>query len=176
MCPIVLYCNSLNYLARHNSGSWLTGGSMSVTKPAGSVRQIYKFHWHILFTHFPVPLLTVAFGFQAADIIFDTPGFDLSTDLVFVSAVLILFPVVFTGWRTWKKSYKAAKIMLFQRKIATSWVMLAVGIPEAVWRVFMMVNEIKDTVFYDMIYFLGIAVLVAGSIVEGYYGSRLNHR
>ena len=149
---------------------------MSATQPTPKVRQIYKFHWHIMFTHFPVPLLMVAFGFQALDIILNTGGFDVSTDIVFVAAVLMLFPAAFTGWRTWKTSYKGAKIMLFQRKIAAAWAMFAIGIPAAIWRVWLERNGIEDTFWIDAVYFLSIALLVAGAIVEGYYGGRLSHR
>lgn len=149
---------------------------MSETKPTPVVRTIYKFHWHILFTHFPVPLLTVTFVFQALDILFSPPGFDLAGDIVFLGAVAGLIPAVLTGWRTWKKSYKGAKIMLFQRKIATSWAMLAIGIPLAAWRIVLLANGIKDTFWYDVIYFAGQWLLIAGAVIEGYYGGRLNHR
>jgi hypothetical protein len=118
----------------------------------------------------------VVFAFQTMDIIADPPGFDLAADLVFIATACVMLPVVLTGWRTWKNSYKGARIMLFQRKIAVAWAMLAVAVPEAVWRTWMLLNGVKDTFVYDLIFYAGIGLLVAGAVVEGYYGGRLNHR
>jgi hypothetical protein len=149
---------------------------MSDPKPTAGVRQIYKFHWHVLFTHFPVSFLMVAFGFHLLDILFAPPRFGLATDIVFIAAMGVMAPAALTGWHTWKTAYKGAKIMLFQRKIAFGWAMFAIGLPLAAWRTVYLINGIDDQGPSHWLYLLGNGALIGGAIVEGYYGGRLSHR
>ena len=149
---------------------------MSVAKQSGAVPQIYKFHWHVLFTHFPVSLLIVAFGFHLLNIWFAPPGFGLATDIVFIAAVAILVPASLTGWLTWEKAYKGARLMLFQRKIAVCLAMMVIGLPLGVWRAIMLITGMKDTGLFHWVYFAGNGLLIIGAIIEGYYGGRLSHR
>jgi uncharacterized membrane protein len=150
---------------------------MNAPKPSARMKTIYKFHWHVALTHFPISLLAVAFGFQALDLIFEQDRLILSSDLVFLCGVAIMVPTVITGWVTWKNSYKGAKIMLFQRKLVLAYAMLAVAVPLAVWRgiFFGSLDATWSSPLY-WIFMFGTALLIAGAITEGYYGGRLNHR
>ena len=145
-----------------------------------SIRQVipkYRIHWHVLLIHFPISFFMAAFGFQILHLFTETDCFELATNVALIAGTITLIPTIWSGWRSWKNNYKAAKVITFQRKITTAFVMLGVSIPLTVWRaVFLGVFEQTHTSVDHIIYLLGNTLLIIGAVIEGYYGGRLNHR
>lgn len=152
---------------------------MSTSTPSGHTAARYKMHWHVLFTHFPISLFGAAFGFQILHL-FPTSlsgCFEIATTVALISAAALMIPTILTGWFTWKKQYKGARVLIFQRKIAISYAMLAVSIVLVSWRTtqFEAFQDAPQSPWH-WLYLAGNTLLIAGAVVEGYYGGRLNHR
>ena len=136
----------------------------------------YIIHWHVLLIHFPISLFGVAFGFQILHLFMAPVCFELATNVTLLGGVVMMIPTTWTGWFTWKRNYKGAKIMLFQRKIDTAFAMIALSIPLVTWRIiFLGFFEEAPTSPAHWIYLAGNTMLILGAIVEGYYGGRLHH-
>jgi uncharacterized membrane protein len=151
----------------------------STSTPTGHTVTRYKMHWHVLFTHFPVSLFGAAFGFQILHL-FPTSlsgCFETATTVSLIGAAAMMIPTILTGWFTWKKQYKGARVPLFQRKIAISYAILAVSIALVVWRTtqFDAFQDVPDSPWH-WLYLAGNTLLIMGAVAEGYYGGRLNHR
>jgi uncharacterized membrane protein len=136
-------------------------------------------HWHVLLTHFHISLFGAAFGFQILHL-FPTSlsgCFETATTVALISAAAMMIPTILTGWFTWKKQYKGARVLIFQRKIAISYAMLAVSIALVVWRTtqFEAFQDAPESPWH-WLYLAGNTLLIVGAVAEGYYGGRLNHR
>jgi len=152
---------------------------MSTSTPSSHTAARFKMHWHVLFTHFPISLFGAAFGFQILHL-FPTSlsgCFEIATTVALISAATMMIPTILTGWFTWKKQYKGARVLIFQRKIAISYAMLAVSIALVSWRTtqFEAFQDVPQSPWH-WLYLAGNTLLIAGAFVEGYYGGRLNHR
>jgi len=144
--------------------------------PAGKASIRYRFHWHVYFTHFPVSLFGVAFGFQILHLFVSHKCFELGTNVVLIAAVVMMVPTTWSGWTTWKTNYRGAKTRIFNRKIWISFIILVAGTALAVWRtVFLNIFDEHPESPAHWIYLFGNAILIIGAIAEGYYGGRLNH-
>ena len=149
---------------------------MDTSKTPGRVTSRYKIHWHVLLVHFPISLFGVAFGFQILHLFIAPACFEIATNVALISGAVMMIPTTWTGWFTWKRDYKGAKITLFQRKIRTSFAMLALSIPLVTWRIiFLGFFEEAPMSAAHWIYLAGNTLLILGAIVEGYYGGRLHH-
>ena len=137
----------------------------------------YKLHLHVLFTHFPAAFFIGSFGFMLLHIFTHTACFELAAYVGLIAGAVAMVPTTVTGWYTWKGRYKGLKGTLFLSKIRISLVMLTISFALVIYR------AINQIVFLDIahniwhaLYFIGVILLTAGSIAEGYYGGRLNHR
>ena len=137
----------------------------------------HKRHWHVMFTHFPIALFGTAFLFQILHLFIAPACFELATNVVLLAGAIIMVPTTLTGWTTWKRRYKGAKVLLFQRKIITSYVMLGIGTGLAVWRfLYLGLFDKAPSSPEHWIYLAGNTALITGAFIEGYYGGKLNHR
>ncbi len=137
----------------------------------------YKIHWHVLVTHAPLSLFGTSFGFQILHLFMYPDCFELASTVTLIGATLMLPPTMITGWWTWKKKYGRAKTKIFKRKIALSFVILAMALIISGWR---LVNFqaflVEPWGLRHWIFLLGIILLIAGALIEGYFGGRLSHR
>lgn len=150
---------------------------MSTTTPPKRTVAKYKIHWHVMFTHFPIALFGVAFGFQVLHFFIAPACFELATNVALITGAVFMIPTTWTGWITWKSSYKGARVLIFNRKITISFIILGVSVILATWRVaFLGFFEEAHYSPEHWIYLAGNTVLILGAAAEGYYGGKLNHR
>jgi uncharacterized membrane protein len=136
----------------------------------------YKIRWHVLLVHFPISFFLVAFMFQILHLFTQPSCFEISTNVALAAGTIMMIPTTLSGWFSWKKYYKAARVMLFQRKITTAFVMLGLSIVLLSWRSFVLgFFEEAPTNPEHWIYLAGNTLLIFGAVIEGYYGGRLNH-
>jgi uncharacterized membrane protein len=137
----------------------------------------YRIHWHVLLIHFPIAFFLVAFGFQMLHLFLAPACFELSTNVAFAAGTVMMIPTTWSGWVSWKHNYNGAKVKLFKIKITAALLMLGLSIPLAAWRFFAlgMFEEARMNPGH-WIYLAGNVLLVAGAVIEGYYGGRLHHR
>ena len=137
----------------------------------------YKLHWHVIFTHFPVAFFTGSFGFMILHFFTRTSCFELAAYLALIAGALSIIPTAISGWFTWKGRYKGGRGRIFLYKIRISFVMIGISWFLVAYRATFSVEflDIFHNIWH-LLYFVGILVLVAGAIAEGYYGGRLNHR
>lgn len=137
----------------------------------------YKLHHHVLMTHFPLSMFFTAFVFQMLHLFAFSDCFELASAVTLIGATITMPLTMITGWITWKKQYKRSTVNLFTRKIFVSFIMLAVSIALSVWWLLKFEAFLVEHMgLMHWSFLLGIIGLIAGSLVEGYYGGRLSHR
>ena len=146
---------------------------MSVSKPAGRPLLKYKVHWHVMFTHFPISLYMASALFMVLHEFTLTACFEEAGFYLLLAATAVLIPTTLTGWFTWKRQYKAARTRIFTYKIRIAYAMLTLSILLIPLRVVFI--PLSHTTWH-FIYAAGFVALFLGSLAEGYYGGRLNHR
>ncbi|MDA8431529.1 MAG: hypothetical protein M0Z60_01045 [Nitrospiraceae bacterium] len=136
----------------------------------------YKPHWHVYMTHFPLSLFGTAFLFQILHLFTMPECFELSTTVTLALGALSLIPTIFSGWWTWKKQYKSARVPLFRKKIVIAAVLLVASIPLVTWRIGFpeMFFNVRSGISH-WLYFAGNGLLIVGATAEGFYGGQLNH-
>lgn len=139
------------------------------------VRRGYRAHWHVLLVHFPISLFGVGFMFQALHLIFAPNCFTLASAVVMTAGAVMMVPTTWSGWLSWKHSYKGARTRLFQRKIITSFIMLGISVPLIAWRLAYSSIFAEEVDAGHWIFMVGSILLILGAVVEGYYGGRLHH-
>jgi uncharacterized membrane protein len=134
-------------------------------------------HWHVLFTHFPISLFGGAFGFQILHLFMAPACFELATNVALIGGTAMLIPTLWTGWSAWKRYYQGAKGLIFRRKIRIGIGLAALSSLLVVWRIagYGLFAEARETPVH-WIYLAGNTLLIIGSVLEGVYGGRLNHR
>lgn len=147
---------------------------MTTPAPLGKVVSRYKIHWHVMFTHFPVSFFTVSALFMVLHLFTETECFELSSYITLIAGAASLVPTILTGWNSWKKNYKGAKVKIFKYKIRISYAILALSIVLIIFHGLLANTAIHSIWHY--IYGVGFVVLFLGAMAEGYYGGRLNHR
>jgi uncharacterized membrane protein len=149
---------------------------MTTTSP-GKATLHYKLHWHVPFTHFPVSFFIGSFGFILLHLFTNSDCFELAGFISLAAGAAFMIPTTLTGWVEWKGRYKGFKSKLFINKIRISIAMIGISFALVIYRgTFLLENlNILHNVWHA-IYFVGITLVVIGSIAEGHYGSRLNHR
>jgi uncharacterized membrane protein len=137
----------------------------------------YKLHWHVLFTHFPVAFFIGSLGFMLLHLFTRTSCFELAGYVALIAGAISMVPTTLTGWYTWKGRYQGLKGKLFLNKIRISFTMLTISFVLVIYRAIdqFVLLDIAHNVWHAL-YFIGVILLTAGSIAEGYYGGRLNHR
>lgn len=136
----------------------------------------YKIHWHVFMTHFPISFFVSAFLFQILHLFWSPECFELATNVVLVVGAAAMVPTTWTGWQTWKKTYKGAPTVLFQRKIAIAFALLVISISLAIWRsAYLGIFEAVPYGPGHWFYLGGNILLISGSAAEGLYGGLLNH-
>lgn len=139
-------------------------------------KKSYKLHWHVLLTHFPLSLYATAFGFQILHFFFYPDCLELATTVTLIGGTFFMIPVVVSGWLTWKNQYQSAMVKLFKIKIYVALAMLIIGISLCIWRIVHFTEFlVEPTGLRHWTFFSGIFSLIAGALVEGYHGGRLNH-
>lgn len=145
----------------------------------GGIRFSYRIHWHVWLTHFPISFFTAAFIFQILHLIPHplSGTFEVATNVMLIAGTAVLIPVTWTGWFTWKDRYNGVRASIFQRKINVSFAMLALSIGLTIWRTAYLpaFEDVPEGVAHWM-YLAGNVLLMAGSVVEGFYGIRLTHK
>lgn len=146
------------------------GGNESQKSPARRI------HWHVAFTHFPVSLFGTAFLFQMLHFFMFADAFELAASVCIIAGAASLVPATISGWLTWKRYYHGSKARIFRRKILIAFIMLFVSIAQAAWR--LVLHNLSTDVggLTHPIFFIGVSILMAGAIIEGYLGGRLAHR
>jgi uncharacterized membrane protein len=136
----------------------------------------YKLHPHVMLVHFPISFFISAFTFQALHLFFSPACFEMATNVSLAIGTVVLIPTVWSGWRSWKRNYQGAVVMLFQRKIAIAFTLLGLGITLSVWRFATAALFTEDPGnLSHWAYVAGNTMLILGALAEGYYGGRLNH-
>jgi uncharacterized membrane protein len=137
----------------------------------------YRVHWHVFFTHFPISLFGVAFGFQVLHLFMAPLCFEMATNMALLGGTFMLMPTALTGWSEWKTRYHGAKGLIFRRKIQTALAMAALSLALVAWRIIALgIFEEAPESPAHWVYMAGNTILILGAVVEGYYGGRLNHR
>jgi uncharacterized membrane protein len=140
---------------------------------AGQTKLKYKIHWHVLFTHFPVSFFALSSGFMILHLFTYQHCFELAAFVSLLAGALILIPTAVSGWSTWKGRYKGMRGRMFLYKIRVAFGMLTLSLLLILTR--LVFPPPLDTAWI-YIYAAGILSLLAGAMVEGFYGGRLNHR
>jgi len=143
------------------------------SSPAGETVLKYKIHWHVLLTHFPVSFFMLSFVFMLLHMLTRSTCFELAASISLLAGMIILLPSAVSGWLTWKNRYKGtpARIFIYKIRIALSMIVLSVVLVS--FRALMpgSLHEI-----WMWVYPAGLMLLLLGSMAEGYFGGRLNHR
>ena len=143
-------------------------------RPRRLLSIIYKQHWHVEFTHFPVSFFVGSALFMVLHFASysNRDAYELASFVLLIAGMVVMWPTTITGWNTWKDHYRGAHAKIFLYKIRTAFGMIALSILLVVWRVAF--PPPKDTVWFYA-YAIGIFLLFIGTVIEGFYGGRLNH-
>jgi hypothetical protein len=143
-------------------------------RPSG-LALIYKQHWHVEFTHFPVSFFLGSALFTVLHFISysNRAAYELAAFVLLIAGMAVMWPTTLTGWNVWKNHYRGAYAKIFLYKIRTAFAMIGLSVFLVVWRA--VIPPDLDT-FWFYFYAAGIFLLLAGTVIEGYYGGRLNHR
>jgi uncharacterized membrane protein len=133
----------------------------------------HNIHWHVILTHFPISFFTASAGFIALHLITKTECFELAGYLCLLAGVIMTIPTTITGWSTWKSKYKGARTKIFTNKIIMSYFIITVGILLILFRAYFVEGE---HTLWHFLFSVGFVALFSASMMEGYYGGRLNHR
>jgi uncharacterized membrane protein len=133
----------------------------------------HNIHWHVISTHFPISFFMASAGFIVLHLITKTECFELAGYLCLIAGVCMTIPTTITGWLTWKSKYKGARTKIFTNKIILSFFMIIVGLLMIIFRAYFVAGE---HTLWHFIFAFGFIALFFASMMEGYYGGRLNHR
>jgi uncharacterized membrane protein len=135
-----------------------------------------RVHWHAAFTHFPISLFGVAFLFQVLHLFVFRDAFELATTACVLAGATSMIPAIVSGWFTWKGQYHGARARIIRRKIIVAFGMLGVSVILAAWRVvlYYIGSDAEGVDHYA--FFVATGALIAGAVLEGFYGGRLAHR
>jgi uncharacterized membrane protein len=135
-----------------------------------------RVHWHAAFTHFPISMFGAAFLFQVLHLFMFKEAFELSTTVCVLIGAVSMVPVIISGWWTWRTQYHGSRARIIRRKIVVGFLMLGTSVALSAWRVVLYyLGSTADGVDH-YVFFAFSALLIAGAIMEGYYGGRLAHR
>lgn len=146
---------------------------MSKGGQTGQTKLRYKIHWHILFTHFPASFFMLSLGFMILHLVTRRNCYELATFLSLLAGALVLIPTTVSGWLTWKGHYKGLRAKMFYYKIRVALSMVVLSFALVFVR---LVFPPSLDVAWIWLYATGILLLLVGSMIEGFYGGRLNHR
>ena len=143
-------------------------------KSKGLLTLVYEQHWHVELTHFPVSFFVGSALFMVLHFASysNRDAYELASFVLLIAGMVVMWPTTITGWNTWKNRYHGAHAKIFLYKIRTSFGMIALSVLLVVWRVAL--PPPKDTAWF-FAYAAGIFLLFIGTIIEGFYGGRLNH-
>ena len=132
----------------------------------------HNIHWHVILTHFPISFITASAGFMVLHIYTYIECFEMAGYLCLLAGVVMTIPTAVTGWSTWKSKYKGARTKIFTYKIKISYLMIILGILLILFRAYLVKGE---HTLWHFVYGFGFIGLFFASMMEGYYGGRLNH-
>lgn len=135
-----------------------------------------KVHWHIVLTHFPISAAGGALLFMGLHVATNVSCYVLAAYVSLLGAAATTIPTVATGWFTWKRRYNGSRSRLFLIKIWASAVMIPLSIALVVYQAThpFTLLDVSHRLGHAM-YFIGVVLLMAGAVVEGYWGGRLHH-
>jgi uncharacterized membrane protein len=133
----------------------------------------HNIHWHVISTHFPISFFTASANFIILHLLTKTECFELAGSLCLIAGVMLTIPTTITGWTTWKSKYKGARTKIFTNKIILFHVIILVGMLMILFRAYFVVG---DHTLWHYIFGFGFVALFFASMMEGYYGGRLNQR
>lgn len=139
-------------------------------------RKRRSLHWHVMFTHFPVSTAAGALLFMGLHVLTGSACYVLASYVTVVSAAIVIPGTTATGWWTWRLRYRGTRRGLFLVKVWTSAAMVPVGIALALYQTLHPFARLD--VSHDVghaLYFAGLVVLLAGSVIEGYWGGKIHH-
>jgi uncharacterized membrane protein len=142
-------------------------------KAGHHVALVYRIHWHVVFTHFPLSFFLAAAFFMAVHVAVGHPCFELASATCLGLGLGAMPFALLSGWKTWKKRYNGAPTKTFLYKIRIGFGMLALSAFLVGWRV-LIGRPWRDTVWHP-IFAAGVFLLLIGAAAEGYFGGRLNH-
>ena len=99
--------------------------------------------------------------------------FESSGFVTLVAGTIMMLPTTLSGWLTWKRRYRGARVAIFLNKARISYGMIVLGAFMIAWRSSFPAQE--HTIWHYL-FASGITLLFLGAVVEGYFGERLNHR
>ena len=143
-------------------------------KQPGPLSIVYEQHWHAELVHFPVSFFVGSALFMVLHLLSSSnrDAYELASFVMLVSGAVVTLPATLTGWLSWRKYYRGARTKLFLYKIRTAFAMVLLSITLVVWHVIW--PPPRDTAWLYA-YAVGIFLLFLGTVIEGYYGGRLNH-
>jgi hypothetical protein len=143
-------------------------------KPLGILSIVYEQHWHVVFTHFPVSFFVGSTLFMVLHFVSysNRNAYELASFVLLVAGMMVMWPTTITGWNTWKGRYHGAHAKIFLYKIRTAFGMIALSVLLVICRVALPPQA--DTAWF-FAYAVGIFLLFIGTVIEGFYGGRLNH-
>jgi uncharacterized membrane protein len=154
-----------------------TGGGVpqGQAESKGLLTLIYKQHWHIVLTHFPMSIFVASALFMVLHFISfsNRDAYELGAFVLLITGMVLMWPTTATGWTAWKDHYRGAHAKIFLYKIRTAFGMMALSVLLVIWRA--VSPPPMDTAWF-FVYAAGIFLLFIGTIIEGYYGGKLNHR
>lgn len=133
----------------------------------------YKIHWHVVFTHFPLSFFLLSFCFMGLHLVTRKACYELAAYVGLLAGAAAMLPTTLSGWLTWKGRYRGMRGKIFIYKIRMAFGMIALSAALVIVR-----SAFPDTLHaaWLLLHALGTLLLLAGAVLEGYYGGRLNHR
>lgn len=137
----------------------------------------WHMHWHVALVHFPTAGFTGAFLFMALHLVTHNACLPYAAYVTLVASTIALVPVTLSGWLTWRRTYRSRRSTTFTVKIWTSFAMLAVSVALVIYQTYQPFALLDVTHRWaHAFYLVGVALLMAGAVVEGFFGGRLHHR
>ena len=98
--------------------------------------------------------------------------YELAAFVLLAVGMVVMWPTTITGWNTWKSHYRGAHVKIFLYKIRTAFGMIALSVLLVIWRATL---PPEANTGWFLAYAIGIFLLFTGTVIEGFYGGRLNH-
>jgi uncharacterized membrane protein len=143
--------------------------------PVAPERRALRMHWHAVLTHFPVSMFGATALFQLLHLFGFNVCFEQASNVTLLAGTISMGPALWSGWTTWKKSYRGAPTRVFKRKISLGFIMLAGSVALAVWRLGVYGFRGNPPGAVHVLYVIIVFALIVGAVVEGYYGGPLSH-
>lgn len=150
-------------------------GSDAVGTPKDTMQK-HPLHWHVMLTHLPIGTFSGAMLFMTLHVATDDACYSKAAYVSLIAGAAVMLPTTGTGWFTWQQRYRGTHLTLFAIKIWTSVVMLTLVAALVAYQTAVPFSTTNVADLPHILYFVGVLLLMAGAVVEGYWGSQLHHR